>query len=65
VFEVKAQWKWGRTRIEFFNPLLSFVNAQGSFGTTVGVILVDMQNLLARARESTLSKEAASVRQAL
>ena len=41
------------------------MKTQGSFGTAVGVILVDMQDLLARARDSTLSKEAASVRQAL
>jgi hypothetical protein len=42
------------------SPIFSFLQAEGSLGTTVVVILVDVEDLLVRARQS--SSRAESVR---
>jgi hypothetical protein len=38
------------TLTRLFRPLFSFLQAQGSFGTAIVVVLVDMEDLLLRAR---------------
>jgi hypothetical protein len=48
------------TIVHPLGPCLSFLQAKGSFGTTVVVILVDVEDFLVRARQS--SSSAASVR---
>jgi hypothetical protein len=51
------------TIVHPLGPCLSFLQAKGSFGTTVVVILVDVEDFLVRARQS--SSTDASVRSRL